>query len=198
MIHKGRFGLGNFTLVESSEQGMLAEVERARRDKRPIVFLGWQPHPMNTQFDMRYLSGGDTVFGPNFGGAKVYTNVRRGYLAQCPNVGRLLHNLVFEVGDENALMAAGIKLGDPSEAARSWMRSHPAKVAVWLAGVQTVEGKAGQPAVMASLAPAARGNLITANKIPVGRWMNSLVETIKSHGQVFAFITLSSAARSRA
>ncbi|QXQ07664.1 choline ABC transporter permease subunit [Sphingosinicellaceae bacterium] len=190
MIRKDQFGLGKFTLIESSEQGMLAEVERAGRDKRLIVFLGWQPHPMNTQFDMRYLSGGDTVFGPNFGGAKVYTNVRKGYLAQCPNVGRLLRNLVFEVGDENALMAAGIKLGDPSEAARSWLRSHPAKVEAWLEGVQAVDGKPGQAAVTASLAPAARGNLITANKIPVGRWMNDLVETIKSHGKVFAFITL--------
>jgi len=190
MIHKDQFGLGKFKIVESSEQGMLAEVERAGRDKRAIVFLGWQPHPMNTRFDMRYLSGGDTVFGPNFGGAKVYTNVRKGYLAQCPNVGQLLKNLVFEVGDENALMASGIKLGDPSEAARTWMREHPAKVQAWLAGVTTVDNKPGQSAVVASLLPAASGNLITANKIPVGRWMNDMVETIKSHGQVFALITL--------
>ena len=190
MIHKDQFGLGKFKIVESSEQGMLAEVERAGRDKRAIVFLGWQPHPMNTRFDMRYLSGGDTVFGPNFGGAKVYTNVRKGYLAQCPNVGQLLKNLVFEVGDENALMASGIKLGDPNEAARTWMREHPAKVQAWLAGVTTVDNKPGQSAVVASLLPAASGNLITANKIPVGRWMNDMVETIKSHGQVFALITL--------
>jgi len=190
MIHKDQFGLGKFTLVESSEQGMLAEVERAGHDKRPIVFLGWQPHPMNTRFDMRYLAGGDAVFGPNFGGAKVYTNVRAGYLAQCPNVGRFLRNLAFEVGDENALMAEGIRLGDPGEAARSWLRGHPAKLRAWLAGVQTLDGKPGQPAVAASLAPAARGNFITANKIPVGRWMNELVEAIKAHGRVFAAITL--------
>ena len=93
MIKKDEFGLGNFKLVESSEQGMLAEVERAVTAKRPIVFFGWEPHPMNMRFDMRYLSGGDTSFGPNYGGATVYTNVRAGYLEQCPNVGRLLRNL---------------------------------------------------------------------------------------------------------
>src|SRR5262245_31137950 len=44
MISKNLFGLGSFKLVESSEQGMLAEVERAVKTKRPIVFLGWDPH----------------------------------------------------------------------------------------------------------------------------------------------------------
>jgi glycine betaine/proline transport system substrate-binding protein len=70
IIKENQFGLGNFKLVESSEQGMLAEVERAVRAERPIVFLAWDPHPMNTRFDIRYLSGGDATFGPNFGGAR--------------------------------------------------------------------------------------------------------------------------------
>ncbi|MES1972117.1 MAG: choline ABC transporter permease subunit [Pseudomonadota bacterium] len=189
MIRKNQFGLGQFTLIESSEQGMLAEVERAVRNHRAIVFLGWQPHPMNSRFRMRYLSGGDAVFGPNFGGAKVYTNVRAGYLAQCPNVGRFLRNLAFEVGDENALMEAGVEKGDPAIAARDWLRAHPEKLRVWLNGVTTFDGKPGEKAVLAALAPAERGSFITEHKIPVGIWMNNLVESIKAHGTVFALIT---------
>ncbi|HEX6011063.1 MAG TPA: choline ABC transporter substrate-binding protein, partial [Geminicoccaceae bacterium] len=84
MIDEDEFGLGGFELVESSEQGMLAQVERASRDEEPIVFLGWEPHPMNANFELAYLTGGDEVFGPNFGGATVYTNVRKGYLQECP------------------------------------------------------------------------------------------------------------------
>ena len=34
---------------------------------------------MNMRFEMSYLTGGDAVFGPNFGGATVYTNARNGY-----------------------------------------------------------------------------------------------------------------------
>ena len=79
MIKKDQFDLKGFNLVESSEQGMLAQVKRADKAKKPIVFLGWEPHPMNTNFDLTYLSGGDEVFGPNYGGATVYTNVRGGY-----------------------------------------------------------------------------------------------------------------------
>ena len=74
----------DFELVESSEQGMLAQVARATRGEDPIVFLGWEPHPMNANFELTYLSGGDDVFGPNYGGATVYTNVRAGLLQECP------------------------------------------------------------------------------------------------------------------
>jgi glycine betaine/proline transport system substrate-binding protein len=193
MIKSDRMGLGGFTLVESSEQGMLAEVERAVRAKRPIVFLGWQPHPMNELYRMRYLPGGDDVFGPNFGGAKVYTNVRRGYLLQCPNVGRLMRNLVFQVEDENTLMKAVLDSGDPATAASKWLASHPAEVSQWLKDVQTRDGKPGAPAVLASFGGAASGGainrLVTAHKIPVGPWMADLVEQIKGNNGFFDGIT---------
>ena len=106
MLKQNQFGLGDFKLIESSEQGMLAQVERAYRDKEPIVFLAWEPHPMNMRFDIKYLSGGDAVFGPNFGGATIYTVTRKGYSAECPNMGRLLANLKFTLRGESEMMAA--------------------------------------------------------------------------------------------
>jgi len=67
MIDTNQFGLGGFKLVQSSEAGMLVTVERAIRDKKWVVFLGWEPHPMNIQMKIDYLSGGDEVFCPNYG-----------------------------------------------------------------------------------------------------------------------------------
>jgi ABC-type proline/glycine betaine transport systems, periplasmic components len=90
MIEANAFDLQGFEVVESSEQGMLAQVQRSDRRNEPVVFLGWEPHPMNANFDMTYLAGGDDYFGPNFGGAEVYTNTRAGYVGECPNVGALL------------------------------------------------------------------------------------------------------------
>jgi glycine betaine/proline transport system substrate-binding protein len=78
MIEADAFGLGGFELVESSEQGMLAQVGNSDRRGQPIVFLGWEPHPMNANFDMTYLEGGDDWFGPDLGGAEVATNTRAG------------------------------------------------------------------------------------------------------------------------
>ena len=62
------------------------------RTKSPIVFLAWDPHPMNMRFDLRYLSGGDAVFGPDSGGAAVYANTRAGYSRQCRNVSQHPHH----------------------------------------------------------------------------------------------------------
>ena len=108
-------GMKAWKLIESSEQGMLGEVERAVRDKRWIAFLAWEPHPMNERFRLTYLSGGEQYFGANFGSTTVNTIARNGYAAQCPNADRLFRQLSFNVPMENAIMAsmAGQKLDGP-------------------------------------------------------------------------------------
>ena len=52
MIEQDAFGLGGFELRESSEQAMLAEAKRAERSGEGIVFLGWEPQPMNANLEM--------------------------------------------------------------------------------------------------------------------------------------------------
>lgn len=145
MIAENTFGLGSFTLVESSESKMLAHVQRATALKQPIVFLGWEPHPMNTRLQMHYLDGGDVVFGPNYGGASVYTNVRTGYAEQCPNVGQLLNNLVFSLEMENQLMDAVLNQHvSRRKAALNWLKAHPQMLEDWLTGVSS---RTGEPAL---------------------------------------------------
>ena len=185
MIAKNAKGLGAFKLVESSEQGMLAELERATRDKKPIVFLGWEPHPMNTRFQIRYLTGGDDTFGPNFGGATIYTNTRAGYLKDCPNIGRLLKNLEFTLADESLLMGAILdQHQEPKAAARAWLDKNPQILSRWLDGVETYDG---QPVVKSRDTSHDKGlqAWITGHKLPIGDAMARLVEASKSSGQGF-------------
>ena len=152
MIDKDAFSLKSFELVESSEQGMLSQVARAVAAKEPIVFLAWEPHPMNVKFDLTYLEGGDDYFGPNFGGATVYTNVRAGYAAECKNVGKLLSNLEFTLPMESTVMGAILDQGaDPEDAASEWLQAHPDVLDKWLDGVTTIAGEPGLPAVKAHL-----------------------------------------------
>ena len=152
MIDEDKFGLGGFELVESSEQGMLSQVERVGRDQKPIVFLGWEPHPMNTRFKLTYLTGGDEVFGPNFGGATIYTNVRKGYLQECPNVGKLLQNLVFALPMESSVMGGILDDGEePETAAKEWLGDNTGVLDGWLAGVTTFDGGDGLAAVKGAL-----------------------------------------------
>jgi glycine betaine/proline transport system substrate-binding protein len=152
MIAANQFDLGGFELVESSEQGMLSQVTRATTRQQPIVFLGWEPHPMNASFRMRYLGGGDDVFGPNYGGATVYTNVRAGYLTECPNAGKLISNLRFTLPMENQVMAAMLNDGkDPAVAAEEWLGKNPRAWEGWLKDVTTRDGAPGLEAVRKSL-----------------------------------------------
>ncbi len=152
MISSDAFGLKGFKVVESSEQGMLAQVARNTKKDKPIVFLGWEPHPMNSNFDMSYLTGGDKYFGPNLGGATVYTNTRAGYSAECPNVGALLANLKFSLAMENEIMGAILDDGtEPNKAAAAWLKANPDTLTGWLKGVKTLDGGNGLAAVKTSL-----------------------------------------------
>ena len=152
MIDENLFELEGFEVVESSEQGMLAQVARANRREADIVFLGWEPHPMNANFKMKYLEGGDDIFGPNYGGATVYTNVRAGYVKECPNVGKLLENLKFSLAMENEVMGAILDDGeDPGEAAEAYLKANPAVLKDWLSGVTTTDGEPGYDAVAKDL-----------------------------------------------
>ncbi len=189
LIKSNQFGLGDFKLVESSEQGMLAQVERAFAARKPIVFFGWEPHPMNTRFDMRYLTGGDGSFGPDFGGATVFTNVRAGYLRECPNVGRLLRNLKFSLRGESEVMAGILdrKLA-PEAAAAEWLEANPAAVKNWYEGVSTFDGRpALQESASMPVALDVRGfePWVTTHKIPLGRAIAASIDYIKSHGKAF-------------
>jgi glycine betaine/proline transport system substrate-binding protein len=152
MIAGDSFGLKGFELVESSEQGMLSQVSRAEKRGKMVVFLGWAPHPMNANFELTYLSGGDDFFGPNFGGADVYTNTRKGYSTDCPNMGKLLSNLQFSLAMENEIMGAILDDGqDPNDAATAWLKANMGVLDGWLSGVTTLDGSDGMAAVKSKL-----------------------------------------------
>ena len=132
MIDNNAFGLKGFEVVESSEQGMLAQVERSDDRDKAVVFLGWEPH---------------------LGGAIVATNTRAGYVAECANTGKLLQNLSFSLAMENEIMAAILDDGvDPEDAARAWLAGNTDTWTPWLAGVTTKDGGDAVAAVTAALA----------------------------------------------
>jgi glycine betaine/proline transport system substrate-binding protein len=189
MLKQDQFGLGDFKLIESSEQGELAQVERAYRSKQPIVFLAWEPHPMNMRFELKYLNGGDEVFGPNFGGATIYTVTRQGYSAQCPNIGHLLTNLKFTLRGESEMMAAILDRHEqPDVAAAAWLKANPTTTKAWLDGVLTFDGKPAYAALAHAAPPPRAGGFehwVVSHKIPVGDVIAVAIEKIKTHGTLF-------------
>lgn len=152
MVAEGRHGLAGWEIVESSEAGMLTQVQRDVPDQKWIVFLGWEPHPMNLNYDLTYLSGGDVEYGPDFGGATVHTLSRRGYAAECPNVAKLYSQLVFDLDYENhgmqMIMGDGMAAMD---AAKAMIAARPELLDGWLKDVTTYDGQPALPVVKAAL-----------------------------------------------
>lgn len=141
--------LEGFEVVESSEQGMLAQVARLYPQEKGVVFLGWEPHPMNASFSLKYLTGGEDFFGAD---GVVNTVVRKGFKEQCPNVAKLLANQKFSLKLENEIMGKILDDGeDPDTAVLGWLKDHPETIEPWLEGVTTTTGAEALPVVKKAL-----------------------------------------------
>jgi glycine betaine/proline transport system substrate-binding protein len=149
IIGDAKNNLAGWELVESSEAGMLTEAEKAIKNNEWILFLGWTPHPVMGEMKIAYLDGvADYGFGP----AQVYTNVRAGYLGECPNAGKLVSNLRFNLKMEGEMMAPVLKDGkDPKEVALEWIKANPDSINAWLEGVTTLDGGDAKAAAQALL-----------------------------------------------
>ena len=149
MLTKPENNLEGFELVESSEAGMLTQAEQSIKNNEWIAFLGWTPHPVMGAMPITYLDGmGDS----GFGAATVETNTRKGYLTECPNVGKFIANLKFNLEMEGQIMDAILKGADANTAATDWLKKNPDAPTPWLNGVTTFDGGDAAAAVKAALA----------------------------------------------
>ncbi|PWG62474.1 choline ABC transporter substrate-binding protein [Sediminicurvatus halobius] len=149
MIDEDAFGLGDWNLMESSEAGMLTQVKRSVPREDWVVFLGWAPHPMNLNIDMEYLTGGEEYFGPDQGGATVYTVATSGYTDRCANVGRFLEQYEYTVEEQSR--AGGYVINEDMgtrEAGLRLIEEQPELLERWLDGVTTADGSEDAVAVV--------------------------------------------------
>ncbi len=147
MISENIFGLGGWKIIESSEQPMFLEAIRAAKYGRWIVFLAWEPHPINQRMDLAYLDGGDQYFGP-YGGATVYIHSRRNYSKQCPQVAKFLEKFSLTIESQTSMMSMILDQGlEPRAAARKWIQANLNQVLEWVSDVDAISGKAATTAV---------------------------------------------------
>jgi glycine betaine/proline transport system substrate-binding protein len=150
LIKTDRFNLQGFTLVASSEAGMLSAVSKAVAQKKGVVFIAWKPHPMNLRMDLWYLTGSEGTMGPNDGAATVWSLTRMSYPRDCPNADRFINNLRFTSAEESEMMAKILDQHIPADkVAQEFVHSHPDVVRGWLAGVTTFDGGNAEKAVFA-------------------------------------------------
>ncbi len=72
------YGMGVFELLEGSDATMMAALQDAIRNERPIVVTGWAPHIKFARFDLKLLDDPEEVFGA----AETINTIVRGDLEQ--------------------------------------------------------------------------------------------------------------------
>ncbi len=148
-IDTNRHDLGKWKLIPSSTAAMLAQVDDAIKNKRWIVFLGWEPHSMNIRWKLTYLKnvGKPTIASQR---SDVLTVVNPKLVADEPDAARFLKQ--FQVPKK--VMSAWIyqdkyKKRMPKDIAKTWISGNLDLVAKWLDGVKALDGKPAIDAVKA-------------------------------------------------
>jgi len=151
-IDNDTWGLGDWSLVDTSEVGMLSATQDAISREEAIVWVGWTPHWMNLELPMRYLEDPENLFGENNGESDVRTLLRSDYADAHPALVTFFEQFSFTADEQSWMIQAfGQEERDLAEVAQQWINDHPERVEAMLADVTTTEGDAAWPVIEARL-----------------------------------------------
>lgn len=138
-IKNDTYHLAGWKVVPSSTAGMLSEAGRAISQHKWIVFLGWKPHWMNIKYHIRYLRDPKKIWG---GQSSVHTAANPAFVKRHPNVARFLRQMVVPSRIQSRwIYQYGYQQKPAKAVARHWIGTHMKRVAHWLRGVRTADGK---------------------------------------------------------
>ena len=140
-IANDTYGLGDWDMLPSSAQGMLAEAQKAIQKKKWIVFLGWKPHWMNLVWELRYLDDPQGIW-PKSGEEVVWTLAREGFSKDAPNLERFFKQFEVEpVWQSRWILEYSYHDNAPGDIARWWIKEHLNSVEKWLMDVKSLDGR---------------------------------------------------------
>lgn len=129
----------NIKLVSSSTPAMLSELDRAYKEREPIVFLGWSPHWMNDKYDFRYLKDPKDAQGKYNDPAKLSTIVRKDLKDDDPVAYELIKSISLTEEQVNTLEAGINAAGDPVKGVESWLADNRNVVTPWIDAAETTQ-----------------------------------------------------------
>ncbi|OZU87605.1 glycine/betaine ABC transporter [Virgibacillus indicus] len=129
--------LEGWEVLESSTAGMMTELGEAINNEEPIIVVGWNPHYMFAEYDLKYLEDPKGTFGEE---ENINTITRMGLEEDMPSAYEILDRFNWEVEDMEGIM---LEAQDVSmeEAASAWVEDNQDKVNEWTEGVEPVDGK---------------------------------------------------------
>ncbi|CAG7657072.1 glycine betaine ABC transporter substrate-binding protein [Paenibacillus allorhizosphaerae] len=132
------YELKDWKLVEGSGAAMAAALDKAYKNKKPIIITGWTPHWMFAKYDLKYLKDPKGVYG---GDEQIHTVVRNGLKADHPSAYSFLDRFEWTPEDMAKVMVAIQEGKKPEEAASEWIKGNAAKVDAWVKDIAKADGK---------------------------------------------------------
>ncbi len=130
------YGLDKWTLSESSDAAMMAELDKKYKKEEPIIITGWTPHWMFQAYDLKYLEDPKLSFGED---ERIDTVVRLGLEADEPSAYAFLQNFKWKAENMEAVMNDARETS-PEEAAQKWVSENGDLVDEWVEGIEPVDG----------------------------------------------------------
>lgn len=138
-ISDDTYGLADWRLRPSSTAAMMAQVAKEVNAERWVVFIGWRPHWMNLEHDLKYLDDPEGLFGDV---SQVLTLANSEFVEQHPNVARFLRQYIQSSETETDwIYNYGYEKHEKHDVASDWIDNHEETVAEWLDGVTTADGE---------------------------------------------------------
>ncbi|SFU76791.1 ABC transporter substrate-binding protein [Halomonas korlensis] len=151
-IDEDAWGLGDWSLVDTSTVGMLSAAQDAISREEPIVWVGWTPHWMNLALPMRYLEDSKDLFGENNGESEVLTLMRGDYAEANPNLVAFFEQFTFSAEEQSWMIREfGQEERDADEVAQDWINQNAERVEAMIEGVTHRDGEAAWPIIQAGL-----------------------------------------------
>jgi glycine betaine/proline transport system substrate-binding protein len=132
------YELADWTLMEGSGAAMAVALDKAYKDKKPIIVTGWTPHWMFAKYELKYLEDPKGSFGQD---EEIRTVVRKGLKDTHPSAHAMLDRFEWTPEDMAVVMSAIVDGKKPEEAAADWVKNNTAKVDEWTKDLAKEDGK---------------------------------------------------------
>lgn len=151
-IENDVYGLGDWSISESSTAGMLSQVGKAVKNEEWIVFCGWKPHWMNVKYDMHYLEDPEDLWGPNGGESQVFTLITDSFQETHPALTTFFRRFQVDSDVQSRwIFEYAQKDRSKGAVAREWVKANMDTVSGWLDGLEARNGEPAAEVLRAAL-----------------------------------------------
>ena len=103
---------------------MLAQAKKLIPAEKPVLFVGWRPHTMFVDFDLKILEDPRGFFKTS----EVHVLTHNGFAEKAPEAFDFLSKWSIPVGDIEKMIVEMDQGAKPEDVAKKWIEENPDKV----------------------------------------------------------------------